>query len=154
MSEESETVAEESAAEAPVPAAAVEDSPERRREYRLNKVLGAELGSGEDTFRARIFVINISRTGLKATNQTQVPPGDDQQLRLFLQAKEPPLDIRAKVAWQKELPLSGMFEIGFQFLHMSDEDSARLDKFIKGESTKVETKTLDLTSPWSFGKYQ
>ena len=125
---------------------------ERRREYRLNKVLGAELGTGDETFKARIFVINISKTGLKATNQTRVPEGDEQALRLFLSSKGPPLEIKARVAWQKELTVSGMFEIGFHFLEMSDADQERLEKFILAESKREEVKTLDLASPWSFGK--
>ncbi|MFN8606218.1 MAG: PilZ domain-containing protein [Vulcanimicrobiota bacterium] len=126
---------------------------ERRREYRLNKVLGAVLGSGDDSLRVRIFVINISRSGLKATHQTRVPELENQELQLFLSAKEPPLMIQAKVAWQKELAVSGMFEIGFQFLDMSDEDARRLEDFIVKEAKREEGKTLDLSSPWKFGKH-
>ena len=100
---------------------------ERRREYRLNKVLGAVLGCGDESVRARIFVINISRSGLKATHQTRLPDVEQQDLQLFLSAKEPPLLMQAKVAWQKELAVSGMFGIGFQFLDMSDVDAQRLE---------------------------
>ncbi len=126
---------------------------ERRREYRLNKVLGAVLGTGDDSIRARIFVINISRTGLKATHQTRLPEVDQQDLLLFLTAKDPPLTLQAKVAWQKELAVSGMFEIGFQFIDMSDEDAQRLDDFIRKEAHREEGKVLDLSSPWKFGKH-
>ena len=130
----------------------IPDDPERRREYRLNKVLGAVLGSGEEAFRARIFVINISRTGLKATHQIRVPESDNH-LQLFLNSKEPPLEIEARVAWQKELTVSGMFEVGFEFLSMSEEDRGRLDHFMVTETQKVEpSKPLDLSSPWRFGR--
>lgn len=130
-----------------------EPEPERRREYRLNKVLGAVLGTGEDAFRARIFVINISRTGLKATHQVRVPDADSTHLQLFLSSKEPPLEIEARVAWQKELTVSGMFEIGFQFLSMSEDDNLRLEEFMVAETQKVEpSKPLDLSSPWKFGR--
>lgn len=133
---------------------AVEVAPaERRREYRLNKVLGAVLGTGEESFRARIFVINISRSGLKATHQTRLPEVDQQDLSLFLTAKDPPLVLQAKVAWQKELAVSGMFEIGFQFLDMSDGDAQRLEEFIRKEAHREEGKVLDLSSPWKFGKH-
>lgn len=131
----------------------VEVSPaERRREYRLNKVLGAVLGSGDESVRARIFVINISRTGLKATHQTRLPEAE-QELSLFLNAKEPPLALQARVAWQKELAVSGMFEIGFQFLDMSDADAQRLEDFIRREGKREEGKAVDLSSPWKFGKH-
>jgi len=125
---------------------------ERRRELRLNKVLGAVLGTGEEAFRARIFVINISRTGLKATHQTRLPGAEEQDLQLFLHSKQPALQIRARVAWQKELAVSGMFEVGFQFLSMSQEDQERLDLFMDQESRPVESKPLDLSTPYKFGK--
>lgn len=129
------------------------EADERRRELRLNRVLGAVLGAGEEAFRARIFVINISRTGLKATHQTRLPGEEEQQLQLFLHSKQPPLQIQARVAWQKELAVSGMFEVGFQFLSMSDEDQQRLDAFMQEESRPVaESKPLDLSSPYKFGK--
>ncbi|MBX3167992.1 MAG: PilZ domain-containing protein [Candidatus Eremiobacteraeota bacterium] len=126
---------------------------ERRCEYRLNKVLGAVLGSGEESVRARIFVINISRSGLKATHQTRLPELDQQELSLFLSAKDQPLVFQARVAWQKELAVSGMFEIGFQFLDMSDADAQRLEDFIRKEAHREEGKVLDLSSPWKFGKH-
>lgn len=145
---------ESPAPEQPVPTTEpIPNDPERRREYRLNKVLGAVLGSGEEAFRARIFVINISRTGLKATHQVRVPESDDTHLQLFLNSKEPPLDIQARVAWQKELTVSGMFEVGFEFLSMSGADRDRLHEFMEQETRKVEpSKPLDLSSPWRFGK--
>ena len=70
-----------------------------------------------------------------------------------MSAKEPPLQIQAKVAWQKELAVSGMFEIGFQFQDMTDEDAQRLEDFIKKEAHREEGKAIDLSSPWKFGKH-
>jgi len=146
MSESVEGNAAESAS------APVVNPADRRREYRLNKVLGAVLGTGEESFRARIFVINISRSGLKATHQTRVPDAGQQALQLFLSAKEQPLMVQVKVAWQKELAVSGMFEIGFEFVEMSDDDAERLEGFIRKEAQKEEGKPLDLSSPWKFGR--
>lgn len=125
--------------------------PERRREYRLNKVLGAELGGQEDPLRVRIFVINISQTGLKATYQVALPESDGpQRLQLYLDSKESPLSIQARIAWQKELSVSGMFEVGFEFLEMSEEDRGRLEGFMERERTREEPKPLDLSSPWKW----
>lgn len=125
---------------------------DRRREFRLNKVLGAVLGSGEEAVRARLFVINISRTGLKGTHHTRLPEGEGQALQLFLSSKEPPLQTLVKVAWQKELAMSGMFEVGFQFQSMSEADQARLGSFIESESKPAPASRPDLSSPWKFGK--
>ena len=132
-----------------------EDGSERRREYRLNRVLGAELNRGEETVKARLYVINISRSGLKATNHFPVASEDTQSLKLYLSTKEPPLAIEAKVAWQKELKVSGMFEIGLAFTHLSEQDYQRLDLFIEAERAKLAApaqKTLDLESIWKFAK--
>ena len=145
MSESVEGNAIESVAE--------EAPPERRREYRLNRMLGAVLGSGEDSVRARIFVINISRTGLKATHEFRLPELERQALSLFLSAKDGPLEMQVKIAWQKELVVSGMFEVGFQFLEMSDEDARRLEEFIAREAHREEGRPVDLSSPWKFGKH-
>ena len=126
---------------------------ERRREYRLNRVLGAELRQGEERVKARLYVINISRTGMKATNHFSLTVDEVQEFGLYLAPKEPPLELRAKIAWQRELTLSGMFEIGFEFVDVSPEDSQRLETFIEVERKRVEPqKTLDLTSIWKFGK--
>lgn len=119
---------------------------ERRRDYRLNKVLGAMLGSQ----KVRIFVINISLSGLKATYQQRLPEDGAQSLQLFLNARESPLEIQAEIAWQRELVLSGMFEVGFRFLQMSEADEQRLETFMKSEVRRDESKPASLSLPWKF----
>ena len=138
----------------PTPAPEVPVAPdERRREYRLNRVLGAELRHGEELVKARLYVINISRTGMKATNHFALTVDDVQEFGLYLAPKEAPLELKAKIAWQRELTLSGMFEIGFEFVDVSAADSQRLESFIEAERKKAEPpKNLDLTSIWKFGK--
>lgn len=135
------------------PAVAEVSDDERRREYRLNRVLGAELHQGDETVKARLYVINISRTGMKATNHFSLSAEQVQAFGLHLSPKEPPINLKAKIAWQRELTLSGMFEIGFEFVDLALEDQERLESFIEAERTKViPQKTLDLGSIWKFGK--
>lgn len=140
---------EEETAVPPEPA----PSEERRREYRLNKMLSAEILEEDLSMKARLFVINISRTGFRATNSFELPKEQPLKIRLTLVPKEPALDMTVSVAWVKELPASGTFDMGFQFVELSEEHWQRLTDFIQAEVKKVEpSKTLDLSSPWQFGK--
>lgn len=122
---------------------------DRRQEVRLNKVLGAVLGTGEGSQRVRIFVINLSRGGLKATHQQPLPLGS-HALQLFLSSKDEPLHIQAEVAWQRELPLSGMFEVGFRFADMPEADLERLEAYIQAELAPTESRAPGLSLPWKF----
>ena len=126
-----------------------EDGAERRQEVRLNKVLGAVLGAGEEAQRVRIFVINLSQGGLKATHQQPLPLGS-HSMQLYLSSKSEPLELQAEVAWQRELPLSGMFEVGFRFVEMSPEDRQRLEDYIQAELAPTETRAPGLSLPWKF----
>ncbi len=126
-----------------------QEGAERRQEVRLNKVLGAVLGSGEEAQRVRIFVINLSRGGLKATYQQPLQVSS-HEMQLFLSSKEEPLHIRAEIAWQRELPLSGMYEVGFRFVDMSAADGERLEAFIQAELVPDEVRAPGLSLPWKF----
>lgn len=122
---------------------------EKRREPRLNKVLGAEIEGS----RLRLFVINLSRTGLRATCERPVGEGEEIQLALTLAAGDPPLVARARLAWRKELPASGTFDHGFELLDLDDAQGDRLDAFLQTELEKQrQPSTVDLKSPWSFGR--
>ena len=126
---------------------------ERRREYRVNKMLSAEIDDDLLSVKARLYVINISRTGFRATNSFELPGEQSLKLRLWLSPKEEPLEMQVAVAWSKLLPASGTFDMGFQFTDLTEEHWARLTQFIQAELTKTEpAKALDLSSIWTFGK--
>jgi c-di-GMP-binding flagellar brake protein YcgR len=133
--------------------AMVETAPERRREFRLNRVLGAELVQGDQHTKARLYVINISCTGLKATHPTPLSTEELQRFHLELSTKEPSLELQARIAWQRELKMSGLFEVGLEFVELSEENRSRIELFIETERHKKEpSKTLDLASIWKFGQ--
>lgn len=125
--------------------------PERRREYRLNRFLGAELIQGEQRRKTRFYIINISRTGLKATNQFSLEDSETHEFDLYLYPKQPPINLKAKLAWQKQLIASGTFEIGFEFVDMSDETASMLEQFIENERHKPEpTRPTEPLALWTF----
>ncbi|MEW6284075.1 MAG: PilZ domain-containing protein [Candidatus Eremiobacterota bacterium] len=130
-----------------------EKGAERRRDVRLNKVLGAELTYGDQVVKARLFVINISASGFRATSHERLPESDDLAVQLTLNSKEPPIEARVAIRWQRELAVSGMFELGFEFLQLDELPWKRLSEFIRVELEKAsKTVPLDLSSPWRFGK--
>jgi hypothetical protein len=131
--------------------ASLTTSPERRREFRLNRFLGAELIQGEQRRKTRFYIINISRTGLKATNQFSLEQSETHEFDLYLSPKQPPINLKAKLAWQKQLIASGTFEIGFEFVDLGDEKASLLEQFIESERQKPEpTRPAEPLALWTF----
>ncbi|MBT9581896.1 PilZ domain-containing protein [bacterium] len=124
---------------------------ERRQSYRLNKVLGAEIEYEEMSIQARLFVIDISVTGFRATNQFPLPTSCDLKVRIILQAGSPPLETQARIVWSKELPMSGLFQFGFEFQALPEAQRTQLEAFIEHERVLAHkpAQTVDLGRPWT-----
>lgn len=128
---------------------------ERRRRYRLNKVLGATLtGSDGEANKARLFVIDISATGFRATDHT--PHSEAEYfIEIILNKGDEPFKSKMRVVWSKELTVSGMFQMGCEFIETTEEEKDRLEAFIAGERSKLENapaKPIDLGRPWTMIK--
>lgn len=128
---------------------------ERRRRYRLNKVLGATLtGSDGSANKARLFVIDISATGFRATDHS--PHSEAEYfIEIILTKGQEPFKSKMRVVWSKELTVSGMFQMGCEFIETTAEEKERLEAFIAGEREKLENapkKPIDLGRPWTMIK--
>lgn len=122
---------------------------EQRKEPRVNKVLGAEI----ESVQVRLFIINLSASGFRATCEKPLPDGENQAISLRLDPKAPPLELRARLCWRKELTASGTFDHGFEFTEVKEEDVARIRAFVQAELDKqLAPKPMDLQSPWKFGQ--
>lgn len=124
---------------------------DRRRAYRLNKVLGATLTSlSGDSQQARLFVIDISITGFRATDH-QPHSEEFYDISVVLERGREPFTSRMRVVWTKELTVSGMFQMGCEFVATPIEEMAKLEGFIERERARVETPKapLDLGRPWT-----
>lgn len=123
---------------------------DRRRAYRLNKVLGATLTSlSGDSQQARLFVIDISITGFRATDH-QPHSEEYYDIAVVLDRNAPPFVSRMRVVWTKELTVSGMFQMGCEFVESSAQELAKLEAFIENERGKIENpRSLDLGRPWT-----
>ena len=139
-------------AKAPETTPASQTDDERRRAYRLNKVLGATLTSlSGDTQTARLFVIDISASGFRATDH-QPHTEEQYDISVVLAKDAEPFSSRMRVVWTKELTVSGMFQMGCEFVDTPDEELAKLEAFIVNERKKVEgapKATVDLGRPWT-----
>lgn len=135
----------------PAPTLTAEEEDERRRAYRLNKVLGATLTSlAGDSKAARLFVIDISASGFRATDHS--PHSEEQyDIAVVLQKDEEPFRSRMRVVWTKELTVSGMFQMGCEFVDTSAEELDKLQAFIDKERRRIEptNKAPDLGRPWT-----
>lgn len=123
---------------------------ERRRTYRLNKVLGATLTSNEGSSKAtRLFVIDISSTGFRATDHV-APSEEEYEISIVLSKGEEPFQSKMKVVWVKELTVSGMFQMGCEFVDTDPEQEQKLVSFIEAERGKVvTTSTVNIGRPWT-----
>lgn len=124
---------------------------ERRRAYRLNKVLGATLTSESgDSKSTRLFIIDISESGFKATDHQPLGEGDFE-ISIVLVKGEDPFVSKLRVVWVKELTVSGMFQMGCEFTDTLPEHAARLKLFIEEEQKKslAPSKGISIKNPWT-----
>jgi hypothetical protein len=127
---------------------------ERRKAYRLNKVLGATMTSTDgDATRTRLFVIDISASGFRATDHR--PPDEDEcDISIVLVKDADPFVSRMRVVWVKELTVSGMYQMGCEFVDIAEEEQAKLNDFIDQEKNKAAKASgskspIKINNPWT-----
>lgn len=126
---------------------------ERRKAYRLNKVLGATLTSEDgDATKTRLFVIDISVSGFRATDHR--PPSQDEcEISIALSKGDEPFVSKMRVVWVKELTVSGMYQMGCEFVDTSDQEKQKLSAFIDSEQGKSAQSTgpkpIKIDNPWT-----
>ncbi|MCA9791401.1 MAG: PilZ domain-containing protein [Candidatus Eremiobacteraeota bacterium] len=129
-----------------------ENFEERRKAYRLNKVLGATIEHRGEVTQTRLFVIDISTSGFRATSHIPLPEQEDLKVSVALSKDEEPLEATARIVWQKELTVSGMFQLGSEFVDLPEEQLERLESFIEGEKNAVPASKPNspaLGRPWT-----
>ncbi|MGE0490638.1 MAG: PilZ domain-containing protein [Vulcanimicrobiota bacterium] len=118
-------------------AAQEENFEERRKAYRLNKVLGATIEHRGEVTQTRLFVIDISTSGFRATSHIPLPEQEELKVSVALSKEEEPLEARARIVWQKELTVSGMFQLGAEFVDLPEDQLGRLEGFIEREKNST-----------------
>jgi PilZ domain-containing protein len=129
------------------------EAAERRKAYRLNKVLGATMTSADgDATKTRLFVIDISVSGFRATDHL-APAQEECNISIVLVKDQEPFFSRMRVVWVKELTVSGMYQMGCEFVDVAEEELGKLDSFIereKNQAAEASGKTaLKIDNPWT-----
>lgn len=77
--------------------------------------------------------VNISKGGLCCETSTPVTPGHEFEIELILildaETSSEPLTITARSAWST--PINDMYQLGFQFLALDEEQQLFLDMFLR-----------------------
>jgi len=121
---------------------------ERRRYFRLNKVMpahfrmlreGAEgeaLAPADDAPRERIFVVDISAGGFRATTHRRMPLHSLLQSDIYVERNRP-VTAKCRVVWERELSIPDMWEVGFEFTEIEQTAWKQLVDFIVDERARA-----------------
>lgn len=102
----------------------------RRQHFRLNRVLGVELGgSGEDGRWLYPLTLDLSIEGMRICLSETLEVGSKFPLRIFLEFELPTVETQAEVMWQEVLP-SGRIQVGLRFDGMSERDAMAVKTYI------------------------
>lgn len=105
-------------------------SPEnKRRAFRLERILVVEMILGATKQKFGVFTLDLSTSGMRINHEFPLPEDVGIPFRILLEYDQPPIDVKAKVSWQKENAF-GQFLVGMQFTEISDEARYRIEEFI------------------------
>lgn len=101
----------------------------KRKSFRLNRVLEVEINIEGQKDQVKTLTMDLSTQGMKITNEYSLPEDKIINLRLSLEFETKPVNIRARVRWQKETTF-GKHVIGLQFINMGGADALRINRYI------------------------
>lgn len=110
-------------------------SPEgKRKVFRLNRVLAVEAKTGEKIEKFYTLTTDLSAKGMRISHENTFPEGEDINFRILLDFDKPPIELTGKVAWQRPISYGG-YNIGIEFVKISEEHIKRIDDFIDSAFT-------------------
>ncbi len=102
----------------------------RRTHFRLNRVLGVELGSGGESERWLYpLTLDLSVEGMRICLSEPLEIGAKFPIKIFLEFELPTVATTAEVMWQDVMP-SGRIQVGLKFEDISDRDSLAIKTYI------------------------
>lgn len=105
-------------------------SPEnKRRAFRLERILVVEMVLGSTKQKFGVFTLDLSTTGMRINHEFPLPEEMDIPFRILLEYDKDPIDVNARVQWQKENAF-GQFLIGMEFTDADDLAKERIESFI------------------------
>lgn len=105
-------------------------SPEnKRRAFRLERILVVEMVLGSTKQKFGVFTLDLSTTGMRINHEFPLPEDLDIPFRILLEYDKPPIDVTARVSWQKENAF-GQYLIGMEFTNLDAYCRERIEVFI------------------------
>lgn len=105
-------------------------SPEGRRlRFRLNRVLGVELGREDGVQWVYPLALDLSVEGMRIRLDQALEVGASLSLKIFLEFDLPTVETEAKVVWMEEMA-SGRHQVGLKFFNMEEEHASTIKNYI------------------------
>jgi c-di-GMP-binding flagellar brake protein YcgR len=103
----------------------------RRMHFRLNRVLGVELGKEEDEDQQWLYplTLDLSVEGMRICLSNPLEVGATFPIKVFLEFELPTVKANAEVMWQETMP-SGRVQVGLKFDDMSERDAMAIKTYI------------------------
>ena len=103
----------------------------RRMHFRLNRVLGVELGKEEDEDQKWLYplTLDLSVEGMRICLSDPLEVGAKFPIKVFLEFELPTVKANAEVMWQETMP-SGRVQVGLKFEDMSERDAMAIKTYI------------------------
>lgn len=102
----------------------------RRMHFRLNRVLGVELGASEEEQKWLYpLTLDLSVEGMRICLSEPLEVGAKFPIKVFLEFDLPTVQAEAEVMWQETMP-SGRVQVGLKFEGMSERDAMAIKTYI------------------------
>lgn len=101
----------------------------RRMHFRLNRVLGVELGQEGSEKWLYPLTLDLSVDGMRICLNESLEVGAKFPLKVFLEFELPTVQATAEVVWQEVMP-SGRVQTGLKFEDLSERDAMAIKTYI------------------------
>lgn len=106
-----------------------EPGSERRRYVRYQRFLSVEYFVNERLGQLKVYTIDISTGGMRVKNPFPIDSAYQFPMCVHLDSTAE-VKVIARATWQRKIANEEFYEIGLEFVSMSDEDRRRLTAFV------------------------
>ena len=107
----------------------------RRKSYRLERILVVELELDSHTSRFGVFTLDMSASGMRINHEEPLPEDRELKFSILLEPGQEPVKVVSKVSWQKENAF-GHYLIGLQFIDLDDHARDRIESYIESSEKR------------------
>lgn len=110
------------------------ENDKRPRGVRLRKFIDVVVEDRQSSMLFRGAIADISETGMRLIADQYLPKNSKY---MFTMKSSPHLSMRGEVRWIKDFERGDTFQVGVQFVDMSEEDQKRLANFLDLERRRL-----------------